>query len=85
MQHTLSEPNKSPTVQDIVPLGLSFSLLSFDSQYQRAQSIKPTAMASTAASPPRAAGDHPRVLLRGFLSRETCKVLSPSSSNPLFL
>ncbi|RLN19878.1 uncharacterized protein C2845_PM02G32120 [Panicum miliaceum] len=32
-------------------------------------------MASTTASPPPAAGDHPRVLLRGFLSRETCKEL----------
>ncbi|CAL4938465.1 unnamed protein product [Urochloa decumbens] len=32
-------------------------------------------MADTTASPPRASGDHPRVLLRGFLSRETCKEL----------
>ncbi|KAJ1298048.1 hypothetical protein BS78_01G423900 [Paspalum vaginatum] len=32
-------------------------------------------MASTTASPPPAAGDHPRVLLRGFLSSETCKEL----------
>ncbi|CAD6210362.1 unnamed protein product [Miscanthus lutarioriparius] len=33
-------------------------------------------MSSTTTSPPSpSAGDHPRVLLRGFLSRETCKEL----------
>jgi len=70
----------SSTAEEQQPKGFDLSV------FPVRPSHTPLVMSSTTFSPPPpSAGDHPRVLLRGFLSRETCKVLSflPETAVPL--